>query len=501
MDSIKRINYKINETEFENSAEQSINMEITLPEYCGDISSILHCFAFANITSGTINKDYINIEGSYLVRVIYLSEGEIFSYEQSAPFSKKIEHECESIGTVLDLKTFVQYVNCRAINPRKLEISGAFVISAKISACNSTSVIDSIDNESVEINTDKLSACTACGNSYADINLSQVIDIGSGKPAIKSIIRNSSEPIIIETKQISGKVLVKGELKIKSLYKAEDNSTQYIENSIPLSHILDIEGCKDDSIVDLKLNLNSLDVIVKPSAIGNMSLLDINAVIRVSACAYECIDFPVLKDCYSTKFESSCSFKTVKIDSILENISKSFMHSFETEPLPELNRVIDLWCDDIRIKALKNGDKLTFKGVLKCYVLYGLNDNSYSIKELESDFSFEDELICENDIKCEPTATVIGTDYLVKGSALEVRISIKVDAVVFASRTEKIVDDIEILDNALNKKSSLIVYFAKQGEKLWDIARKYQTTTDLIVSENSLEGDTLDKDKALIIWA
>lgn len=501
MDNIKRLNYKINETECEKSVEQSIDMEINLPEYCGDISSVLHCFAFANITSGTINKDFINVEGSYLIRVIYLSDGEIFSYEQSAPFSKQIEHECESIGTVLDLKTFVQYVNCRAINSRKLEVSGAFVISAKVSACNCASVIDSIDNESIEMNTDKLSACSACGNSYADVSLSQVIDIGNGKPAIKSIIRNSAEPIIIETKQISGKILVKGELKIKTLYKAEDNSTQHIDNTIALSHILDIEGCKEDSIVDIKLSLNSLDVIAKPSALGNMSLLDIAAVIRISACAYECIDFPVLKDCYSTKYESSCSFKTVKIDSILENISKSFIHSFETDTLPNLNKVIDLWCDDIRIKAVKNDNKLCFKGSLKCFVLYGLNDESYNIKEFESEFSFEDDLIIENEIKCEPCASVIGTDYIIKESGLEVRISIKVDAIVFVSRTEKIVDDIDISDNELRRKFSLVVYFAKSGEKLWDIARKYQTTTESIASENSLEGDILTQDKALIIWA
>ena len=49
------------------------------------------------------------------------------------------------------------------------------------------------------------------------------------------------------------------------------------------------------------------------------------------------------------------------------------------------------------------------------------------------------------------------------------------------------------------KRPALTVYYCDGGEKLWDIAKRYSTTVDLIKSENGIDGDTVSKKRMLLI--
>lgn len=44
-----------------------------------------------------------------------------------------------------------------------------------------------------------------------------------------------------------------------------------------------------------------------------------------------------------------------------------------------------------------------------------------------------------------------------------------------------------------------MVYFANRNEKLWDIAKKFRTSADLIKRENELNDDVLETSRVLLI--
>ena len=500
MNDLKRTNYLVNETLIEKNAEQSIDMEMNLPDYCADISNILQCFAFVNITSGTVTEEKIQIDGTILVRALYLSEGEIYSYEQSESFSKSMECHVSSVGAVLDLSTTQQYLNSRAASPRKIEIHGAFVIHAKVSSCKSAGVIESVEPEHIQIHKDMLSACTASGNACASIDINQVIDIGTDKPPIKSIIRNTTVAQVVETKQVSGKVLVKGELKVKTLYKSESNTVESIENTLPLSQILDIEGMNENSTVDIKLRLSALEVLVKPSALGNMSLLDISATARLCACAYNCIDFPVLKDAYSTDFACECTYKEVCVDKIITTLSKNYMHQFDIDKIADLSSVKDIWCDELTASAKLKDENLVVSGTLKTYVLYEDLEGKLGLKSVQNEYTFTENIGNVSNIKCEPNVIISGTDYLILENGVQIRADMHLDAVVFECVSEKVVDDIAFSDTPLQKQHSLFIYYAHPGDTLWNIAGKYHTTVKHIMEQNALESEEITAEKPLLIW-
>ena len=500
MDNIKRTNYLVNEKVCEVSTEQNIDSEINLPDYCPDIGNVLQCFALINLASGAVNEESIKAEGTVLLRVLYLSDGDIFSYEQSEPFSASLKNTCSATGVVLDLATYLQYVNCTPVGPRKIGIHGAFILKATVSASTQNSVIADIGEEHIQLNKDTISACSASGSATADVTLNQVVDIGNDKAPMRSIIRNTATPLVVETKQVSGKMLVKGELKIKTLYKSENKTVEYVENTLPLSQIMDVEGMNENSTADVKLKLLSLDVAMKPSALGNMSLLDIGARVQIGVSAYNCIDFPVLKNAYSTDYASTCSYKDVCVDRIVSTITKNYLHSFEMENISNVSRVIDIWCDQIRSRASMQDGQLVFSGKLDAYVLYEDMDENIALKSAQSDFAFAENIREVGQVKCEPHFVIQGCDYVIQENGIEIRADLQMSAVIFECMSTKVVDDITLGDEMLKKSTSLYIDYAHKGDEVWDIAEKYRTTVGAVMQENDLSVPTLEADKALLIW-
>ena len=47
--------------------------------------------------------------------------------------------------------------------------------------------------------------------------------------------------------------------------------------------------------------------------------------------------------------------------------------------------------------------------------------------------------------------------------------------------------------------AALTLYFADQGERVWDIARRYSTSVDAVMRENGLENDRLSERGMLMI--
>ena len=76
----------------------------------------------------------------------------------------------------------------------------------------------------------------------------------------------------------------------------------------------------------------------------------------------------------------------------------------------------------------------------------------------------------------------------------------RVRAVVFECMSQRVIDDITLSETTLKKASSLFIYYAVKGEKLWDIARKYKTTVSKIMAENDVSQESIPENKALLIW-
>lgn len=76
---------------------------------------------------------------------------------------------------------------------------------------------------------------------------------------------------------------------------------------------------------------------------------------------------------------------------------------------------------------------------------------------------------------------------------IEVRLAVNIISRVYntveKSFVEKAVENPMFEDEIKQLRSSIILYFVQEGDSLWDIAKKYRTTTDDIIRENKIEDE------------
>ena len=113
---------------FEEAAEQQIESDITLPDYFPDIVRVIKCTLKANIVSVSSGGNRITADGNAIISVLYICEsGKLHCFEQKIPVSKYVETpKAEDYTCVASAKT--QYVNCRVISQRRIDIRGSIGI-------------------------------------------------------------------------------------------------------------------------------------------------------------------------------------------------------------------------------------------------------------------------------------------------------------------------------------------------------------------------------------
>ncbi|MDO4364899.1 MAG: LysM peptidoglycan-binding domain-containing protein, partial [Clostridia bacterium] len=97
------------------------------------------------------------------------------------------------------------------------------------------------------------------------------------------------------------------------------------------------------------------------------------------------------------------------------------------------------------------------------------------------------------------TAFVTSFDYtIVNDKNISVNVMYTYSAYVGKSKKINVLTEMDCLDDTVNYPA-LTLYFAKQNEKLWDIAKQFSSDIELIKKENNITCESLDSNKVIII--
>ncbi|MCR5484273.1 MAG: LysM peptidoglycan-binding domain-containing protein [Clostridiales bacterium] len=141
-------------------------------------------------------------------------------------------------------------------------------------------------------------------------------------------------------------------------------------------------------------------------------------------------------------------------------------------------------------------------GSYTTYILYKNSEGQTDYTEKKADFEYKKNIAPISDPECEATVILTGCSGTQSGeNSADVKAEINVSEVIFKKSQKRIVCFAEPLDKTSENEdgAALTVYFADKGENIWDVAKKYGTTVDGIMSENSLTEKVLSSDKMIMI--
>lgn len=484
------------------SQERPVDMDFVLPDYLPDVAAVLKCTMTPVVQSRQQSGDRMMLDGTTQLRVMYLDEGRrhLHTCEISQPFSASFRippHEGEAAARS---GIVPGYVNCRATSPRRLDIHGAFNVRLVMAAETASEVISDIPEDGVYTKTCRVECSHLCRTAEKMFSVNEVTALGNGQPPAAQIIRTETVPIVKESRALSGKLMLKGDLAVRVLYVASDGETvACAEQELPFSQLIDVEGLEEDWVCDVRVETVSEDIRISVDQNGDGNLLTVNVkmIAFVECTCHDAAD--IITDAYSVHYPLETEKKKVQADRLYD-IRREQCVIRDTPELPSqgIAEILHMWCDVSADHTECHDGAVTADGRLLIGMLTRETDGSIAYYERAGEFRQDFDQPCD---KVTVTLRPLKTEYAMAGDRVEIRVT--TEAVLHCFRTE---DHYALTAVSANEKAeypaptaSLRIYYADAGEDLWEVAKACRTSVQAVMAENDLEQQVLKEDAMLLL--
>ncbi len=493
------------ETVFESTAEHSLEADLNLPDYCPEIQKILNCNVTALITSVQNTSGRISVQGNAQVKLVYIGDNaKVAAFEQSYPIQKFCENSSLTAECAVSVKVNTDYVNCRAISPRRIDVRAMLTFVFKAMKKREENILCTADGAGLQIIKENFEFASLSGVCEKGFDLNEVIEIGE-KSAVSQIVNTSACATVNETKVINNKALIKGECKVKIYYISEnENTIENIEHSLPVSQIIEMNGLHENSLAAIKFNIISCQAFTKVDSKGEMKLIDLSVNVSANLNAFEIIPFSLIKDCYSTEYETQNSTKSLEILTFNDEFNTSFTNKVVLESIGvSVDCVNAVWCSDLKYSFITKDKKCILNGTYLATVIYKDAEGKNDIIKKTVDFEYTIKTKTDSErYVCFGSVNISGCNCITSAdSRLDFKTEIEISGIVLSSSIHKYISSIDMSDKPKNvkEKCALTVYYCESGESLWNIARRYNTTVEAISVENDLSENIVDTARMLLI--
>ena len=492
------------------TVSHDVNEEFTLPDYTPEVRKVL-CVKVgvlpeSKYVSDTQNGATVEFGGTVTYCVIYTDdEGKLTSTPLSSNYEARSPIAQNSTNVFID--TEVDSVSCRVNAPRKLTLKSR--LKSRIMTISENEIAENITPKSsadeffIERMNQTVKTLSVQTSSMQNIHIADKFDMGETKE-IRPIMCDASV-IISESKAGPSYVSVKGEVNVKCLCDTPEGIVN-LSKTMPLSEEIETDGAEVSDSARCIARCVSLSISNEQNAESNQLFFDVSCEVECEVMKNK--ESVLTKDCYSTKYESEPSYKDIELYSVLKNANASFTLSESVKrKTKDVEQIVEVIANPSYEKTEIKGGKALIYGKLTLNIIgkSAPNENGegeYLSEDYESPFKYE----------CDIAKSV--SEPITRATFSIGNVNARYDnekfyctAEVFPSVSILGKDVTTILDTSVLKKdkefknnaSCVRVYFPKDGDILWEVAKKYHTTSKKIMEENSLASTSLKDVKNIII--
>lgn len=474
-----------------------------IPDIKPDILSAVSTVGTVCIYKKEILEGKVRIDGSIDTYIMYLADdenGSIRSINTNIDFTQMIDMPKANADMMLETDVMLKNIECRVINGRKVNVKASIDISAKVSANENVDIINSVKMKNIQmLNT--------------DFNINSLIGSGSTKVYAKDTINidnidNLAEVMKAEINIINkdikisyNKVLAKSDMSVKILYLTEDNRINSVQSTIPVMGFIDIQDIAEDNICDVKYEVKNM--LVKPNSIEDHSVY-VEIEMEIFCKVYQNQELKLIQDLYCPNKDVTFTQRQINVMQ-KKDIVQNTCNIREKQQIAELQgrKILDVGVNPEIQKQTLLTDRILYEGEVSLNFIYDSTRGSgIDTKQIKIPFTFNVDFTGVNqNSKVDTMLEVAMQDFIITADDM-VDIKIDLNFVTSMSRNAQIniIDDIKEDESRNIVTYSMIVYFAKSGDTLWKIAKKFGSTVEEIARVNGIENvDKLNVGQQLFI--
>ena len=493
---------------FNTVAEYPVEWDCVLADYYPDVARILKCRVEGKVLSCHLGEGTLELSGMICLDLYYCGEeGELECVSQQLPMSKTLEFKNPPPEWVCDVDVSVSYMNVRAMSERRVTVRGALSLKVQVTGCVPCELLTQAQGCGIELHQQRLLISEPSGWADSVFDLQEELPVGGGLPPVSSVLKTWGEAKVTEEKVISGKLILKGEVLLYTLYQPEGEGLrpELMSHSLPVNQIVDLEGVTEDSIPRIFLEVVSAGVTPRSTQEGTQLLsVEVRICAHVRCTREKMISY--VDDAFSTEYETQIQRVQIPFEHVLEAAQESIGVK-DTLDLSDtgIESVLDLRCDRVEAEVQAGETGLDVVGRMMVTVWYYAPDGMPRMGERPVDFSFHKEFSqLPPQWKCPVQVTVENTSFTLSGAnRLDIRLQCLVSMWMEEVCEREAITQIQVLEDRVagEPRPALTLYYADEGEKVWEIAKAYHTSAARIQEENELTGEEIEKRRMLLIPA
>lgn len=502
---LKKNNLTLSKDILDTVSQQPVDLDFTLPDYCADIEKILKCSLAPKIYSRNFSAGQLRVDGASVVRILYCDSTKkaLRCCEQTVPFSATIPVSADPLDYIILTKAKPEYLNCRALTPRRLSIHGAFSLYVNIKEKYNCEISESSYDNALQTKIRNESVCELCEFLQEQFSVSESVSINAGV-MVETVVRNE---VFVDLKDMSrkgDKLALNIEATLKMLYisDAASGEAEQFVYVFPYTHLIDSKTESMD-VSDVRLDVLSYELLLSSRMVSEEPVVNLELKLCASFLGYKQKEISYVCDAFSISDDIVAGNEDLMVISDMLPLSKNgVLKTTVAMGDKKVQKIVDIFCEEPVVSGALSENNLSVSGKLNVCVLAICEDGELISIERRVDIDIQDSL--------EKTYNSIGNlCFTVSSVSFRIgednELSLRFDTKLFAALRNSVnicqISDVEKTGEKLfDTKCPLTLYYAKSGESVWDIAKKYSSDVDVIRTENDIEEDEIAESGMLLIF-
>ncbi|HOA98116.1 MAG TPA: DUF3794 domain-containing protein, partial [Acetivibrio saccincola] len=313
---------KINYTKGEQSSQTIIEHDIIVPDINPDVLRILVLDGEVIEKKSEVLQDKVSVRGVVRYKILYVSDDKdqsIKSINTSYEFSHIFDMENSNSKMNVRVKGDIEHIDYEILNSRKINVKTIVKLKAKVFSETEQSFVSELKGiEDLQVLRKNVDIYFYLGENTANYTLDEALEIPSGKPSIKEILRTDVKITGKDYKIADNKIIAKGDINILTLYigDTEERSIEFMEHEMSFTQSLDFQGIDEDSECEIDYKIEDFFFSPEEDSEGELRILKSEVRVSIWAQARSKKNMEVISDAYSMRskidFETRL-FKTNKV--------------------------------------------------------------------------------------------------------------------------------------------------------------------------------------------
>ncbi len=485
-----------------------IESEVVVPDKKSDVYEVVKTEGYISIKKIEITDGKVLCRGSFNYNLIYMTDDKntVSNIEGKIDINEVVEKDCAVQDMDHMLFAEVEHVDCTILNERKVRIGalmnlkGSLFEKQRLDIVKDVSQVDNIQKHRKEINYQDI-----VGIEKTESVVRETVAVNTQE--VQSIISLNPSVRVKDSRITDNKVIVGGVLEVNPLACTYDGEIIELEKiGVEFTQFIEVPGACEGMKEEVLLCVGELNHIFKQNEEGDTGVLEIDCTVVSKVKVVDEITREVLQDAYSPQKMIKFDYKTVDVNKSLYcdeegfSLRESIKNTNDDIQIKEIVNV----CSSIAIEnAFVEEGKSIIQGIVKLDMLYVPVEGLKSVYKISEEIPFEHDVEInglQEDCKVFNKVCIDKMDVDLNRDEIDVVIKIKRHTEAVCKKSESfIVKGEDLGEYDLSKAPSIIVYICKEGDTLWNVAKKYNTTECEIAELNDMKIDEILKPSKCLI--